>query len=139
MYDVMRYWESPDAVTVQPDYVREYAQIWRAADKVVFSTTLADTSTARTTLERAFDADAVRRLKQTSADDLSVGGPGLAAHAIAAGLVDEFRVLVSPVVVGGGTPFLPRHVHVDLELLEERRFGNGVVLVRYGNLGTVSR
>ena len=131
MYDVMRYWESPDASAGQPAYVQEYAQIWRAADKVVYSTTLDAPSSARTTLKRTFDADAVRLLKETSTKDVSVAGPGLAGQAIAAGLVDEFRVFISPMVVGGGTPFLPRHVHVDLELLEERRFGNGVVLVRY--------
>lgn len=131
MYDVMRFWDTPDAITGQPPYVQEYAQIWRAADKMVYSTTLDEVSSARTTLKRTFDANEVRRLKTTAAKDLSVAGPDLAGQAIAAGLVDEIRVFVSPVAVGGGTAFLPRHVRADLDLLEERRFGNGVVLLRY--------
>lgn len=139
MYDVMRFWESPDADAGQPPYVREYAQIWRAADKVVYSTTLDAVDAARTTLKPAFDLDEVRMLKETCTEDLSVGGPRLAGQAIVAGLVDEFRVFVSPVIVGGGVPFLPRHVHVDLDLLEERRFGNGVVLHRYRQIRTVTR
>lgn len=138
MYDVMRFWDTPDAVDEQPPVMQEYAQIWRAADKVVYSTTLDAVTASRTTLKPVFDADEVRRLKEASGSELSVGGPGLAGQAIAAGLVDELRVFVSPVVVGGGTAFLPPHVHVDLDLLEERRFGNGVILVRYATTSTTS-
>lgn len=123
MYEVLAVWETID----DPEPVmRDFAQIWRAADKVVYSRTLAEPSTARTRIERKFDPEAVRRMD----GELSIGGPELAAHAIRAGLVDELRLFVSPVVVGGGTPALP-DVRWDLELVEERRFGNGVVYVRY--------
>ena len=123
MYEFMVPWEKID----DPEPVmRDFAQIWRAADKVVYSRTLAEPSTARTRIEREFDPEAVRRME----GELSIGGPELAAHAIRAGLVDELRLFVSPVVVGGGTPALP-DVRWDLELVEERRFGNGVVYVRY--------
>jgi len=125
MYEVMRSWE--DVHVEQPSYVRDYAQIWRAADKVVFSLTLGATTTARTRLERAFEADGVRRLLADTDREVSVGGPNLAAAALAAGLVDELHVFVNPVVVGGGTRWLPDGVHVDLELMDEKRFGNGVV------------
>jgi riboflavin biosynthesis pyrimidine reductase len=129
MYDVMRYWETPPkgsgAVSL------DYAGIWQAADKVVYSTTLEAVDTARTTLERSFDPDAVRRLKDTATRDLSVGGPGLAAEALRAGLVDECQVFLNPVVIGGGTPWLPRGVRLDLDLVDEHRFDNGVVYLRY--------
>ncbi|GIG22020.1 deaminase [Cellulomonas chitinilytica] len=129
MYRVMAYWETaPDD---SPAVERDYAQIWRAADKVVYSTTLDAPVTSRTRVERTFDPVAVAELKASSARDLSVGGPGLAAHALRAGLVDELQVLVSPVVVGGGTAFLPGDVRLDLRLVDERRFGNGAVLLRY--------
>jgi dihydrofolate reductase len=129
MYDVMRYWETPPegSGTVSLDY----AGIWQAADKVVYSTTLDAVDTARTTLERSFDPDAVRRLKETATRDLSVGGPGLAAEALRAGLVDECQVFLNPVVIGGGTPWLPRGVRLDLDLVDEHRFDNGVVYLRY--------
>ena len=129
MYDVMRYWETPpeDSTAVSQDY----AGIWQAADKVVYSTTLEAVDTARTTLERSFDPDAVRRLKASAGRDLSVGGPALAAEALRAGLVDDCQVFLNPVVVGGGTPWLPRGVRLDLELVDEHRFDNGVVYLRY--------
>jgi dihydrofolate reductase len=131
MYEVMRYWDSSEAVVDQPPFVMEYAELWRAADKVVYSTTLAEVSSARTRIERSFDPESVQRLKTTSERDLSVGGPNLAGEAIRHGLVDEFRVFAVPVIVGGGTRWLPDDVHARLELLDERRFANGVVHLHY--------
>jgi dihydrofolate reductase len=109
----------------------DYAGLWRAADKVVYSTTLPSVSTARTRLERAFDPEAVRRLKASAEADLAVGGPGLAAHAFRAGLVDECHLFLNPILVGGGTRALPDKLRLELELLDERRFGGGVVHLRY--------
>lgn len=129
MYETMRYWET--ASFDDEPVGRDYAQIWRAADKVVYSSTLDAVSTARTRLERTFDPEAVARLKKDATTDLTVGGPGLAAHALAAGLVDECHLFLTPVVVGGGTRALPAGLHRRLELLDERRFGNGVVYLRY--------
>jgi len=131
MYETMRVWEDDDWLTDQPAVVREYAGIWRDADKVVYSTTLDAVSTARTRIERQFDADAVRRLKEESDADLSVGGSILGAEAFRHGLVDECVLLLCPVIVGGGKPALPRGVRADLELLDHRRFVNGTVYVRH--------
>ncbi|HXY73456.1 MAG TPA: dihydrofolate reductase family protein [Actinomycetota bacterium] len=131
MYETMIFWDGPEAIEDQPASMQDFARIWRAADKVVYSTTLPEVSTARTRLERRFDPDEVRRMKETAERDLSVGGPGLAGQAIAAGLVDELQLFVAPVVVGGGTRWLPDHVRLDLRLEEERRFGNGMVFCRY--------
>jgi dihydrofolate reductase len=131
MYEVMVFWETAHAITDQPPCVQDFAQIWRAADKIVYSTTLETTSSARTRVERDFDPEAVRQTKATAGRDLSVGGPALAAHAIRAGLVDEYHLLVTPVVVGGGTQSLPSDVRLQLELLDERRFANGVVHLHY--------
>jgi dihydrofolate reductase len=132
MYETMAVWqtvsEGPDVPPVEADY----AQVWRAADKVVYSRTLEAVSTPRTRLEREFEPEAVRRLKDAADHDLSVSGPELATHAFRAGLVDEVNLLVCPVVVGGGKPGLPRDVRIDVELLDERRFRNGVVHLRYG-------
>jgi dihydrofolate reductase len=134
MYEVMRYWETePTAGDADPAEL-DYAQLWRQADKVVFSRTLDEAPTSRTRLERRFDAGLVGDLKRSSPKDLSIGGAGIAAAALRAGLVDELRLFVSPVLVGGGTRFLPDGVRVDLELVAERRFGNGVVLVQYAVL-----
>lgn len=113
----------------------DFASAWQAASKVVYSTTLAATSTADTRLERRFDPAAIRQLKGTASSDLTVGGADLAAQAFKAGLVDECQLFVWPVVVGGGKPGLPTGMRADLELLDERRFGNGVVLLRYRPLG----
>jgi len=132
MYETMVYWETASTGDDQPTVARDYARIWQSADKVVYSSTLDAVSSARTRLEREFDPDAVRQLKQAAARDVTVGGPGLAAHALAAGLVDECHLFLNPVVVGGGTRALPAGLHVELELLDERRFGNGVVYLRYG-------
>ena len=129
MYEVMVYWER--APTEQAPFIQDYAKIWQAADKVVYSTTLETVSSARTRIERAFDVDAIRQMKADASRDISVGGPGLAAQAIEAGLVDAYHLFVTPVVVGGGTRALPDGVPVTLELLDERRFGNGVVHLHY--------
>jgi dihydrofolate reductase len=129
MYDVMVYWET---VADQSPVVQDFAEIWQTADKIVYSRTLESVSSARTRVEREFDPDAVRQLKASAGRDISVGGPELAAQAIRAGLVDELHLFVTPVVVGGGNRSLPGDVRVPLELLDERRFGNGVVYLRYG-------
>ena len=131
MYEVMVYWETAHTLPDQPPFIRDFAQLWQAADKVVYSRTLATVSTARTRIERDFDPQAVRRMKESTGRDISVGGPGLAATAFKAGLVDECHLFVSPIVVGGGKRSLPGDVRVDLELLNERRFGNGVVHLHY--------
>ena len=130
MYEVMLGWETM-ALADQPTFARDFAQIWRAADKIVYSTTLPTASTARTRIERTFDPEAVRTLKASAARDLTVAGPELAAQAIRAGLVDECHLFVAPVLVGGGTQVFPDQIHVGLELLDERRFRNGMVHLRY--------
>ena len=133
MYEVMAVWEHPEDFGDIPDYIRDFADLWKAADKVVFSRTLQDVTTARTRIEREFSADAVGRLKADAGRDVAVAGADLAASAIRAGLVDEFQMFLSPVAVGGGKRFLPEDVRLRLELLEERRFGNGTVFLRYAN------
>ncbi len=131
MYEVMRFWETAHTLADQPAFVLDYAAVWQAADKIVYSRTLDAVSTARTRLEPEFDPEAVRRLKTEADQDLSISGRELSAHAIRAGLVDEYRQFLGPVVVGGGQRWLPDDVRIDLELLDERRFGNGVVYLRY--------
>ena len=131
MYEVMVAWETMPTAG-EPPVIRDYAEIWRAADKIVYSQTLAATSSARTQLERDFDIGAIRRMKERTGRDLSVGGPRLAAEAIAAGLVDEIHLFLTPVVVGGGTRALPKRVRTELALLDEHRVGNGVVHLHYG-------
>jgi dihydrofolate reductase len=128
MYDVLVAWETMDDDAPE---MRDYAEIWRASDKVVYSRTLEEVSSARTRIEREFDPEAVRALKESADADLSIGGPQLAAEAIRAGLVDECHLLLSPIVVGGGNPALPDDVRWPLELVSERRFGNGVVHLHY--------
>jgi dihydrofolate reductase len=130
MYDVLVAWETMPTED-QPAVIRDYAEIWRATDKIVYSTTLRTPASDRTRIERSFDLEAVRQLKTEASHDLSVGGPGLAAQALAAGLVDECHLFVAPVIVGGGTRFLPDGLRVDLELAAERRFGNGTVYLHY--------
>jgi len=132
MYETMRVWESDDWLADEPAVVGEYAQIWRDTDKIVYSSTLEAASTSRTRIERKFDPDAVRRLKEASDADLSIGGAMIAAEAFRHGLVDECVLLLCPVLVGGGKPALPQGVRLDLELLDHRRFRNGVVYVRHG-------
>jgi dihydrofolate reductase len=140
MYETMAVWQtvggepadtSPAQAAPAPEEL-DFAEVWRAADKVVFSRTLDAVSTPRTRLEREFDPAIVRRMKDAADRDLSVSGPGLAQHAFAAGLVDEVHLFLFPVVVGGGKLGLPRGVRLELGLLDERRFGNGVVHLLYG-------
>lgn len=131
MYETMRVWEDDDWLEGEPDVVQEYAAIWRDAEKVVFSRTLDAVTTSRTTLNREFDPDVVRALKETADADLSVGGAGLGAEAFRHGLVDECVLLVCPVTVGGGKPAMPAGLRVDLDLQDVRRFAQGVVGLRY--------
>lgn len=135
MYETMLYWETFEAHEDQPPHVRDFAELWRAADKVVYSTTLGAVSSARTRIERAFEPAAVLRMKQSAVRDLSVGGPGLASHAMAAGLVDELHLFLTPVTVGGGTPALPDDLRTHVELLQVDRFASGVVHLHYRFLG----
>lgn len=130
MHETMVYWETAHTQPDQPPYVLEWARAWQAAAKVVYSTTLAEPSSARTRIEREFGSDAVRDLVAGLDNDVTVAGPHLAAHAVRAAIVDEYHLLVAPVVAGGGTRFLPDDVRVDLELVDER-FGNGTVHLRY--------
>jgi dihydrofolate reductase len=131
MYEVMAFWETAQTLADQPDYSREFAEIWQAADKVVYSKTLEAPSTARTRIERDFEPEAVLRMKAAAERDISVGGPDLASQAIRAGLLDEYHLFVAPIIVGGGKRSLPDDVRVELDLLDERRFGNGMVYLRY--------
>jgi dihydrofolate reductase len=131
LYEVMVFWETAPAQPSQPPVVLDYAELWRAADKIVYSTTLQTVSSARTRIERTFDPNAVQAMKDAADRDLSIGGPALAAHAFRAGLVDEVRLFVSPLTVGGGNPFLPHRLSLNLRLLDERTFDNGVVYLRY--------
>ena len=131
MYETMRVWQDPEGLEEQDAYIREYAEIWQDADKIVYSRTLEEPTTPRTRIESEFDPAAVRELKETAAADLSVGGAELGAEALRAGLVDEFHQVIHPVIVGGGTPWLPDGLRLDLELLDERRFVNGTVHLHY--------
>ena len=131
MYEVMAVWETDPALGDQSPSMRDYARIWQAADKIVYSSTLEAVSTARTRIERDFDPGAVRGIKASAGRDIIVGGPGLAAHAFKAGLVDECHLFVAPISVGGGKRSLPVGVRVKLELLDERRFEGGMVYFRY--------
>jgi dihydrofolate reductase len=133
MYDVMVFWETAYTLADQPPVVQDFAEIWQAADKIVYSKTLEAVSSARTRIERDFDPEAVRQMKASAERDITVGGPGLAAQAIKAGLVDEFQLFLTPVVVGGGKQSLPSGIRLELELLDERRFANGVVHLHYRN------
>jgi dihydrofolate reductase len=128
MYETMAVWE-----TIDDDHpvMRDFAELWRAAEKVVYSRTLESPTSARTRIERDFDPEAVRRLKETARSDIGIGGAELAGEAIEAGLVDEYRLLLVPVLVGGGKRALPGGVRAELELLEQRTFASGVVYLRY--------
>ena len=128
MYEVLSVWETMD-VEGEPDVMRDFAEIWRGSDKVVYSRTLESVATARTRLAREFDAEEVRSLK--ARHDLGIGGPAPAAEAFAAGLVDDIHLFLCPVIVGGGTPALPPGVRLQLELQGERRFAGGVVQLHY--------
>ena len=132
MYETMVYWETAQTIPDQPRFVLDWARQWQAAEKIVYSRTLAEPRSARTRVERQFDPDTVQRFTAAAEHDISVDGPELAAQAIRAGIVDEFQMIVCPVLVGGGKRFFPDGVRLDLELLEERRFGSGVLILRYG-------
>jgi dihydrofolate reductase len=127
----MSYWEDPAHVADEPPAIQEFAAVWQAADKVVYSRTLATVATARTRIERELDPEALRRMKASLARDAMIGGPELAGHAIRAGLVDEYQLIVAPIVVGGGKRALPDDARVGLALMEERRFAGGFVFLRY--------
>jgi dihydrofolate reductase len=131
MYETMLYWETAHLAPDQPVIARDFTEIWQAADKVVYSRALESVSSAKTRIERNFDANAIRHLKATSDHDITVGGPNLAAHALSARLVDELQLFVVPIVVGGGKHWLPDGVRIALDLIDVRRFASGVVYLRY--------
>lgn len=132
MYESMVYWETASAKKGdQPEEMREFAQIWRAADKIVYSQALQTVSSTRTRIEREFDPDAIRRLKESSEADITIGGPLIAGQAMSAGLIDECHLLVNPIILGGGKRALPDNLRMRLELLGERRFRSGIVHLRY--------
>ncbi len=133
MYETMAVWETDPTLAARSELMADFANVWQAADKIVYSTTLHGVSTANTRLERRFDPDSVRDMKTSAASDLTIGGPTLAGHAFHARLVDECHLLVYPVLVGQGKPAFPSDTCAQLELLEEHRFGNGVVYLRYRN------
>jgi dihydrofolate reductase len=130
MYEVMAVWETDPSFAAEPPY-KDFASIWQAADKIVYSRTLESPVTARTRIERSFRPDEVAKLKISAENDLLIGGPELASHAFRAGLVDECHLFVAPIAVGGGKPALPTDTRVGLQLLEERRFAQGMVFLRY--------
>jgi len=130
MYETLAVWETLETSEEEPE-MRDYAQLWRATDKIVYSSSLTEVTTSRTQLERTFDADAVRALVEAADRDVSIGGPTLAAHAFAAGLIDDVHLLLNPVIVGGGTRALPDGLRLELELVDERRFADGVVFLHH--------
>jgi dihydrofolate reductase len=135
MYETMTFWETAPTSTEQPAVFWDYAEIWRAAEKIVYSRTLQTPSSGRTRIERAFDPAAIKHLKESSARDITIGGAELAGEAMAAGLVNECHLFLNPVIVGGGKRALPDDVHCQLKLLAEHRFENGVVHLHYGLRG----
>jgi dihydrofolate reductase len=136
MYETMLYWENPPLDASAPPALRDFTHIWQAADKVVYSRTLDSVSSSRTRIERSFDTEAIRNLKATTSHDLTIGGAHLARQALEADLVDELQLFVVPIVVGGGKPWLPSNVRLNLELQESRPFTSGVVFLRYRRLPT---
>jgi len=132
MYETLMVWETDPSLAADSPITRDFAEIWQAADKIVYSRTLQTVSTRNTQLERNFDPEALRQLKETVEHDILIGGPELAAHAFRAGLIDECQLFITPIIVGGGKPAIPDNIRLELELVEERRFGNGVVFLRYG-------
>lgn len=131
MYETMMVWETDPALAAASPIYRDFAEIWQAADKIVYSRTLEAVSTRRTRIERDFNPEAIRQLKATADHDILIGGPDLAAHAFRAGLIDECHLFLVPIMLGGGKKSLPDNVCLELNLLEERRFGNGMVHLRY--------
>ena len=135
MYESMVYWETAHTVPNLPQFLRDWTRQWLAAEKIVYSRTLAGPRSVRTRIEREFEPDVVRRLKDDAGHNITVNGPGLAAHALRAGVVDELQMFVCPAVVGGGKPFFPQGVRLNLKLIDEHRFRNGVVFLRYAVRG----
>jgi dihydrofolate reductase len=131
MYEVMRYWETASTGNGEQSAGQEFAESWQASDKIVYSRSLQQTSTSRTRLEREFEPGAIQQLKAQGTRDIAVSGPTLAAQALRHGLVDEIHLFLSPILIGGGTPALPDNLRLPLELLDQRRFGNGVVHLHY--------
>jgi dihydrofolate reductase len=131
MYETLMVWETDPNLAADSPLTQDFAEIWQAADKIVYSKTLAAVSTRKTQIERNFDPEAIQQLKRTAQHDILIGGPELAAHAFRAGLIDECHLFLTPIILGGGKPSLPDNVRLELELLEERRFGNGMVFLRY--------
>jgi dihydrofolate reductase len=124
-------WETDPSLAAESPILRDFAEIWQAADKIVYSRTLRAVSTTRTRLERDFDPEAIRQLKATARQDILIGGPELASQAFRAGLVDQCHLFLAPVVVGDGKRSFPNHIRLELELLKERRFANGMVYLHY--------
>ena len=131
MYETMKVWETDEILGGQPRVIRDYAEIWRSADKVIYSRTLGEVETSRTRLERTFEPDAIRALKEAEQRDISIGGAELAGQALAVDLVDELQLILVPVVVAGGKPTLPIHFGASLELLSHRSFANGTIYLHY--------
>ena len=131
MYETMMVWETDPNLAAESPLMRDFAEIWQAANKIVYSKTLETVSTRRTQLERALDPGAIRHLKEAVEDDILIGGPELAAHTFQSGLIDECHLFLTPILVGGGKQSLPDNIRLELELLEERRFSNGTVFLRY--------
>jgi dihydrofolate reductase len=131
-YESMMVWETDPNLAGQSPLMRDFAQVWQAADKIVYSRTLEAASTRKTQIERNFEPEAIRRLKESVEQDIHIGGAELAAQALRSGLIDEFCLFIKPIIVGGGKPALPDNVRLELDLLDERRFGNGEIFLRYG-------
>jgi dihydrofolate reductase len=131
MYETMRVWETDPNLAAESPLMRDFAEVWQAANKIVYSRTLETVTTRKTQLEQTFDPEAIRQLKEAVEPDILIGGPELAAHAFRAGLIDECHLFLVPILVGGGKSALPDNVRLELELLEERRFSNGTVFLRY--------
>lgn len=131
MYETLMVWETDPNLAAGSPLMRDFAEIWQAANKIVYSKTLEAVSTRKTQIERNFDPEAIRQLKEAVEHDILIGGPDLAAHAFRAGLIDECHLFLTPIIVGGGKPSLPDNVRLELDLLEERRFGTGMVFLRY--------
>ena len=131
MYETMQVWETDPNLAADSPLTQDFAEIWQAADKIVYSKTLAAASTRKTRIERVFDPEAIQQLKKTAQSDIVIGGPGLAAHAFRSGLIDECQLFLTPILVGAGKQALPKDVRLELELLEQRPFSNGMVFLRY--------
>ena len=131
MYETLMVWETDPNLAADSPITRDFAEIWQAAEKIVYSKTLLTVPTRKTRIERDFDPTVIRQLKETAKQDILIGGPELASHAFQAGLIDECQLFLTPVIVGGGKSALPKDVRLELELIEERRFSNGTVFLRY--------